>query len=453
MAGNTELRDFVDEDDDEEDDKRQKAQDGGKGPFGWLKSQIDDIDWDEACAYQTFKVVQIKSWKLGVLYWSFVTCIVMYEVIVVFYMDGKHAAQEPGLGIVQVSAPHFKAFSEGGDIAYDEADLKFPVIDPSGVFFMTKRVTMPDQVQDVCVNADEPLHCEHPDCQGECEGDSCKVQGWCPSLGDTNVDSPPEGAETEKIVGIENAVLSLASGITFPGLSDNFFVAGSTGTTVNVFKNMTLGKLLAMASPPVALEDVLEKGALIGVAFYWNCDVTSTCEPLAVIERLDNGQGYWQKRTLRRRKDGAEVRDAMIIFGIRLLVDSSGLGRLAKMTLIVICLGAGFSLLKIAAFLTDAIIMMCMESQKKCKVTDTADYSDMQDRKDRVDEERNKIRAHAKDHGRWSGKTPEEDLGRGKSGSGAAVRFGLGTGGGGGLAQGILGSGAGGGLRPRSGAS
>jgi len=54
-------------------------------------------------------------------------------------------------------------------------------------------------------------------------------------------------------------------------------------------KKITVGDLLKKASPPLKIEDLVEKGALITVSMYWSCDVSSVCQPNYVVKRMDHG--------------------------------------------------------------------------------------------------------------------------------------------------------------------
>lgn len=440
-SGSTQMAGVVDDDSDD-DDARPKQNGENTKSWGGLLGQ----DIDTTCAYQTYKMVKIKDYKVGIMYWSFVTTIVMYMVIVVFFMDSKHMERDPGVGTVLTMTSNFKAFSSNGNRAFDRADLRHPVVDPAGIFIMTRRVLLPGQTPGSCVDYDSPLNCNHQDCTGDCEGDQCKVSGWCPSLGEHNVESPPEGAIIDVINGLENTVISLASGIAFPSLSDRFWVAGTTPHQPNMFKNVTLGKLLSMAKPPVVFQEVAQYGAVVGVSFYWDCAVTAvSCEPLVVIERIDSGVGFWQKKAMHKRVGGVDVRDASIMYGVRLLVDSSGLGRMAKGTLTIIQLGSGMSLLKIAVFLTDLVILHCKGKQvqrdayARCKIQETKDFNDMQDQIDKVIEEKSGIRsANAKTGADDLASKPVEDVGLGRSGAKMRVQLGLGAGGQGGMASSIL---------------
>lgn len=421
MAGNaTELSRFTDDDDQPEQEEPEK-----KG-----------IDWDRVCAYKTFKVVRLQDRAMGMVYWTLISCVVMYTFIISFGIQGKHQKQEPGVGTV-LTKVHGKAFSirDGKAHVFDPADLRFPVIEPSGAFILTKQ-TLLTQEYGSCVDMDSPKYCPCDAAVGEvCTGEYCQVQGWCPSLGDHNEDQPPAGARVDVVKGLERLKLKLMTGIAFPGLGNRFFVTGASPDGTNVFKNITLGTLLSLADPPIQIdEELLNTGALIGVSFFWNCDVSQDCEPSVVIKRLDDGQGFVQKRTRYfHGPNGAEQRDAIYMHGLRILVDSSGIGRKFSSVLAVMQIGSAIALMRVAGLVADHIMLHWpgysekrREAYYKCKVKETADYTDLQDRL-------NLIEKAKEDH------VGLKEIARpGRSTAGVHVSLGLGGGGRAGLATAVL---------------
>lgn len=410
-ATESELKPVVDE---EEEDQKPKAK---------------PTDWDTVCAYLTFKVVRIRDKNLGMLYWGIVTLVILYIIIIALGVEGKHQYQEPGIGTV-ITRMHGKGFID--QKAFDKADLRFPEIEPFGAFIATKIITMRNQKVDNCIDFDNPCPCRKG---AECVDGFCKDQAWCPSLGDGNV-KRPQGATVEVIEGLEDFIVEIHSGIAFPGIGNFFYVTGASPLAVgkNIFKNIRLVDLLKMASPPVKLEDVLETGAVIGVSFWWNCDVLEDgCEPVANVKSLDNGRGFTQKRAHHVMVNGVDTREAILTAGIRIVVDSSGLGRKVSFVLIMIQVGSGLALLRTASMASDFMMIQLYpkvrrEAYYKCKVIETDDYSDLQDRI-------NLIREHKHETHALLGKVVSQG---GRGGAGAGVSLGLGAGARGGMATAIL---------------
>jgi len=305
-------------------------------------------------------------------------------VVFAILIGGKHQDQQPGVGSV-LTKVFGKVYS--GTKVFDPADYRFPVIEPSGAFIMTRKVAL-KQSKGMCVDWDQPKRA--PCAEGEKQtGDFCEIATWCPSLGHQNALNPPKEAKVDVLKGLDHVLLKIMAGITFPGLSDRFFVAGGSPGGSNQFMNITVGKLLQLTVPTQKLDqEMLDHGALIGVSFFWNCPVEDDhCEPQVLIKRLDSGQGFVQKRATHSRQNGVETREAVYLNGIRFLVDSSGMGRKYSLILAMIQLGSAIALIRVAAIVADNIMLysvqythMRREAYYKCKVHETQDYSDLQDR-------------------------------------------------------------------------
>jgi len=401
----TELKSVVDEED--EDDE-----------FGDKPVAAKEIDWDKVCAYKTFKIVRIKDKYLGMLYWTIVTLVILYIIIFALGIEGKHQYQEPGIGTV-ITRYQGKGFANGK--AFDAGDLRFPEIEPFGSFIMTKEVKVAGQQMGECVNFDNPCPCPKT---AKCVDGYCQEKGWCPSLGDGNEDEA-EGAKVTLITGLEHTIVEIMSGIAFPGIGNHFFVTGKSAGATNEFKNITLGKLVAKAG--LKFEEIAETGALISVSFFWNCDVAVLdCEPGVVIKHLDQGKGFSQKRAFHNKQG----RDAVLMRGVRILVESSGIGRQFSFVLFVIQIGSGLALLRTASMAADSMMLYLYPAHRrdayyKCKVIETADYSDLQDRIQLVRESQNEM-SPLMQHVHKDGEAP----------SGASLA--LGPGGKGGLARQVL---------------
>jgi len=406
----SELQQFVDEEDEEPEVAKAKG-----------------TDWDQTCAYLTFKVVRIRDRNLGFLYWFIVALVLLYIIIFALGMEGRHQYQEPGVGTV-ITRFKGKGFADGK--AFDSADLRYPEVEPYGAFILTKQLMIQQQIAS-CIDYENPCPCREG---ATCIDGFCQDQAWCPSLGEGNMDNP-QGAAMQVITGLANTIVEIHSGIAFPGIGNYFWVTGaSPNAPHNVFRNITLEDLLARSDPPTKLDEIIDTGALIGVSFFWSCDVLADeCEPQAVVKRLDNGKGFIQKRAFHKTIGGVDKRDAFLMYGIRILVDSSGLGRKISFVLIMIQVGSGLALLRTASMASDFMMLKLYpkvrrDAYYKCKVEETEDYSDLQDRINLIAAQKHETHALLE-------KVVNQG---GRGGAGAGVSLGLGPGGRGGMASTIL---------------
>lgn len=289
-----------------------------------------------------------------------------------------------------------------------------------------------EQKRGTCVDYDAPTRAPCPDGVTEKDG-FCEVDGvWCPSLGVKNFDDPPKEAKVDTIEGLEDVRLKIMSGMSFPSITDRFFVTGGSPGTDNQFKDIKVSSLLELTQPPTSLDEkVRTNGALIGVSFFWQCDVKDDCEPLVVIKRLDSGQGFVQKRVRKYRVGNEERREALYMNGLRILVDSSGVGRKFSLVNFITQIGSAIALIRVAGIVADNFMLyschysaMRRDAYYKCKVQETADYSDLQDRINLIQETKS----------RESTARPSNSGAKG----GARVALGLGAGGRGGLARALV---------------
>jgi len=352
--------------------------------------QASKWNWNTYFAYQTPKMVRILDRKLGLVYWLIVLLVIMYVMVVNFGIEGKHMSSVPGAGTV-ILRVRAKAFAR--DKVFDTVDIRWPEIEPTGGFLLTKQIAVKGQMYGNCVDFDNPKRCPCDHAKGEtCAGDYCIVPAWCPSLGDSNADSPPPGAEVIRLEGLESAILSFKAGITF---NDLFITTGGYTGVTNFLENITLDNLLSNAQPPIRVEELIERGALINVAILWNCHIGMICEPSHVIKRVDEGLGFTQKKSRRYTVGGVERRDALYRYGIRILAESSGTGRQASVERIIIQVGAGIALLRVAAFIVNFLMlsrlypMHLRDAYFRCCVQETQDYSDLQDRIDLIGNQQN----------------------------------------------------------------
>jgi len=382
------------------------------------------LDLDELCAYKTIKSVRMRDTRLGLLYWSSVLIVLLYVVLYALGINRMHQYHDSGVGAV-ITSLKGKATFKGK--AYDEADLAFHPASAHGTFLATRILTVRGQKVDHCIDYTQRCNCKDgPDCSVGVGGHFCKRLAWCPSLGDGNTGTsppPPSSAEVITLEGLGRVELDIVSGISFPGIGSQFFVTGGSKGSVNPFKNETIESLLQRVQPPVKLEDVVSGGALIGVSFLWNCDVVEDCEPAVAVRRLDQ-TGFSEPRSWQYAgKDGGLLRDTVVAFGIRILVDSSGTGRRTSPTLVLVQLGSGLALLQLAAWFTDFAMLHLFSATLRhryveFKIIETRDYSDLRDRLDLLQQdEQSEARGLL---GSWTGdaKDGDEDMDLGPTAGG-----------------------------------
>ncbi|CEL98497.1 unnamed protein product [Vitrella brassicaformis CCMP3155] len=404
------------------------------------------VDLDRVFAYRTFKVVNIQDRWLGLLYWSIVTMIILYFAIFNLWKQGRHQFQEPGNGFIVAKVKGKSIDAANPQRAFDISDLRFPEIEASGVFIASKIMVQRGQQVGDCVDFTDPCPCRPPATCDEATK-HCKGANWCPTINEATADKSSD-MEITKVKGLDKLVLDLQAGIAFPNIGNYLFVA-----SIPEFRNITLAGLLNKTHSSLTIDAVSDTGVLLGVTFLWDCDVTMKCEPYDVkVERLDRdfnastteqigtqSGGFTQKRAHHYRDSGSKTdrRDAYFMRGIRILVDSQGIGRKVALTLIVIQIGACMALLRTATLAADFLMLYLYPKKRrdlyyKCKVVESEDYSDLRDRlnlvKTQAPEKLALLRRRNRALRRGEDRGAEELV----PAAGAAVKLSLGSGGRGG---------------------
>lgn len=352
----------------EEDHQRNAGESlTGKGTLSELFESLQEV-----CSYKSQQYLRIPEPRLGALYWFLVLALIALSCLVVF-SGGLHQERAAGVGTVSTLV-RGKAFF--GSRGYDPADLALGAQESDGAFIATRIVTQRGQAQGDCIDYDRKCPCAEG---WTCVSGFCKGPSWCPSLGDGNVKGPPPDAPAEagteptveSFEGLGQLTLSLNAGISFLAPGDPFFVAGDTSGAHNPYGNVTLDALLADATPPVALQDLVEYGGVIGVSFLWACDLQRVpgkneslpCEPSVLVQRLDGGRGYQEKHARRYSAEDKQQRDAVYAFGIKVHVTSSGEGRWITPILFMLQIGLALSLLVVAPWVVDLVLLLCYSEE------------------------------------------------------------------------------------------
>lgn len=353
-------------------------------------------DLDQLFAYRTMKMVRIQDRYLGMLYWTIVGFVTFYVSVFALYYNGKHQIESAGVGSV-VTKYTGKAFFDGN--AYDWVDLRYPETEPAGIFIATRTVTQKGQKHGKCVDFDQACPCREG---AECVDGYCQDHAWCPSMGEGNVEEVAKATKVERMEGLEHTQLQIQAGISFPRISEQFFVAGKQNPEQkNPVRYITLGDLLARGG--LKVEDMIDGGAVISVIFQWGtasapCDVTipELCNPDVTVDRVDGGRGFVTKRSHKYFEGGEWVRDSQMMYGMRILVDSAGIGRKFDFVLAMIQLGSLLALMRTATMVADFIMLNMYPADKtmlyyKCKVKETQDFSDLKDRLNIIQENREEV--------------------------------------------------------------
>ncbi len=351
--------------------------------------------------YETQKVVQINSIKIGATYRLIQLCIVLYVIFwVMYYEKGYQAFDEAVSGVTAklkgVAYTNLTnddtSFNIGANV-WDAADYVIPPQQRSAFFVMTNLVMTPGQQLQTCEESHDVFgnNCtSDADCEsgrvvmlgsgiqtGHCVPSTrkkglhvCEVYGWCP----TEYDVLPKDFI---LANAPNFTVMLKNSIEFP----RYHVKRR-----NILKWMDKKFLYSCRYNPYdeklkfcpifRLGDIMEytqaenkriwnKGGMVSIHIEWNCNLDYNeehCLPNYIFRRLDDfnspvGKG-WNFRFSHHYMEGdIRKRNLVKAYGIQFFITVYGKGGRFHMLTFSMNLGSGLALLGIATVLCDTIVL------------------------------------------------------------------------------------------------
>eukprot|EP01119_Soliformovum_irregulare_P012395 TRINITY_DN3218_c2_g1_i1.p1 TRINITY_DN3218_c2_g1~~TRINITY_DN3218_c2_g1_i1.p1 ORF type:complete len:234 (+),score=55.67 TRINITY_DN3218_c2_g1_i1:104-805(+) len=206
-------------------------------------------------SYQTFKIVQIRNWKLGVIHYA--TQLLILGFVIGFIIIYKKGYQSQGglVGNVSIKLKGTAWIIDNNNETqvWDEYDLSpMPSTD---TFFLTSNVhTTPRQSRGTCMDPENNITCtQDSDCAGpksagegimngicNTTAKQCVLKAWCPMENEN---------ENSGIQGLDQMTAFIKVQVYFPnyGIYRNN-VNGSAGQLTNNYNLFTVEKLLSMAN-------------------------------------------------------------------------------------------------------------------------------------------------------------------------------------------------------------
>ncbi|XP_075261903.1 P2X purinoceptor 5-like isoform X2 [Convolutriloba macropyga] len=349
---------------------------------------------DALFSYETEKIVQVPSYKVGVIYRLIQLAIVLYVLIVVIIKDKGYQDKFPASG---VSATKLKGIAYPRDVdndnykrVWDVADYVYPQNLESSFTVITNAVITPQQTPGTCPEDPEigPLcDCEvESNCSDQCERGMmkrsgkcvasavdpdtkvCEIQGWCP----VEVDKlPNEGVLLDEAVNFTVFIRNTVEFTKFDFIKRNVLDPSTlhdcTYSEDNVFCPIfRIGSILDWAD--VKFEDIAVRGGIMGIYITWDCDLDQSwesCEPEYTFDREDDPEsgGHNFRYANYYRQDGRQYRDLIKAYGIRFDIIINGTGRKFDIVVLVNNIAAGLALLAIASIVGDFLIMYVEENR------------------------------------------------------------------------------------------
>ncbi|KAK4469358.1 hypothetical protein MN116_006918 [Schistosoma mekongi] len=348
--------------------------------------------------YETQKVVQIHSKKIGVTFRLIQLGIILYVVLwVMIYEKGYQSFDQAVSGVTaKLKGVAFANVTNNpslGATVWDAADYVIPPQQNSAFFVMTNLIYTPGQMLGNCEESHDVFgnSCENDSqCHsgklvqrgsgiqtGKCVKSTrqanlsvCEIYGWCP----TEHDITPK---PHLLSSAENFTVILKNSIEFPRYRvkrrnilkwmNRLFLKtclyNPNDDKLKYCPIFRLGDILKYSDP--VNKDIWETGGMVSIHIEWNCNLDfdeEDCLPKYVFRRLDDFQSHiakgWNFRMSQHYFDGGiRKRNLIKAYGIQFFITVYGTGGKFNILTFSMNLGSGLALLGIATVLCDMIIL------------------------------------------------------------------------------------------------
>lgn len=364
--------------------------------------------------YETSKVVQITSWKIGFIYRLIQFGIILYIAIWVMYHEkGYQVFDYPVAGVTaKLKGIGFANLTNSGAQVWDVADFVVPPQQNSAFFVSTNMVITANQTLGRCPESTDVngANCtEDSDCEehslihtgsgimtGKCVISDktnsykvCEIYGWCPTENDV---MPIPGQPL--LSSAPNFTVLLKNSIEFPKFNvkrrnilswmDKKFL-NSCRYDPKHPKNkfcpiFQLKDLIKFSN--AKNQNIWTHGGLLSIHIEWNCNLDinyEKCIPEYTFRRLDDfdfdvGKGWNFRYSHHFMENGVEKRTLIKAYGIQCFITVSGRGGKFNPFAFSMNLGSGLALLGIASVLCDIVVLNLVRKREIYKKARTDQF-------------------------------------------------------------------------------
>lgn len=333
--------------------------------------------------------VKIHDSKLAITYNVLTFVILLYVIIYSIVIEKGYQKYE---NLISSTFVKVKGSVRGGpDVSiWDSTDMVVPPLLPDAVFVTTNFVATDQQERSTCEQWLSPCNCtkyhdqslccpagtftEFGMLTGDCLGEYCAVEGWCPQEQD------PVPIDANVLDGVKNWTVYARVNVQFP--------------LYNVSRSNTAGDSAPVLGRSLwTVEDILKKaatswnktsllGSIIMVSFSYDCDLNrdvNECEPEITMERLDSSNSSsiasgFNFRTMWRYRDMSVpemtlMRDMWKLYGTYIVFSVHGRAGKFDIVTTLTQLGAGLSFLAFATLACDWILENWSDNKSRYTVS------------------------------------------------------------------------------------
>uniref|UniRef100_A0A183STG3 ATP receptor n=1 Tax=Schistocephalus solidus TaxID=70667 RepID=A0A183STG3_SCHSO len=307
--------------------------------------------WNELTSsmfdYETQKVVQINSKKIGCTFRLIQLGIILYVIIwVMIYEKGYQSFDEAVSGVTAklkgVAFANLTNNSNIGAMVWDAADYVIPPQQRSAFFVMTNLVITPGQTLGACEEA-------HDVYGNDCQSDADCQAGNIVMLG--------SGVQTGNCVKRRNILSWMDKKFLFTCRYNPY------DEKMKYCPIFSLGDIMNYTD--AENKEIWRQGGMVSIHIEWNCNLDfdeEQCLPKYVFRRLDDfdsivGKGWNFRYSYHYMENGTRMRNLIKAYGIQFFITVYGKGGKFNMLTFSMNLGSGLALLGIATVLCDMIVL------------------------------------------------------------------------------------------------
>lgn len=309
------------------------------------------------------------------------TLIVCYIVLYVFIIEKQYLDFEKSTGWIITQVLNQQTSNLG--VIWDTYDRITNPGEQGAVFIPTKILITKGQTQDhFC---ESPLHpCKtNEDCdidderaqQSQCSNGFCMRRQWCPA-------ENPEASTTEThYLEFGNIELWFSTYVHYHKFQLDVATTDERKEIMYPMKRANtypLHDLIRMAN--LDPEEVIENGAVLIANALLHCDLDDNkCTSKVETVNVDTKSGYNYPHNHIYFEDGARKRDALRLYGIRVLTFATGFGSGISFSMVVLQVSSGIALMMVAQSAADFVLMSVIAERKhytQQKVLQTEDFND-----------------------------------------------------------------------------
>mmetsp|Transcript_65755 Transcript_65755/g.183142 ORF Transcript_65755/g.183142 Transcript_65755/m.183142 type:complete len:352 (+) Transcript_65755:91-1146(+) len=338
---------------------------------------------DDVFAYDTVKLIRVLDRRLGFLFYFVNLLVIVYVIVYVFLIKEKYLETEKtsGWAFCKVMKPQLSAIG----IEWDVYDRVTNPGEQGAVFIPTRVLITRGQTQGgFC---ESPVHnCSRPlDCDignAEIQKKECSPSGrcmrrqWCPAE-----DEKDRTITEMHELGIEDVELWFSTYVHYHTFGLDVSTTDESSPRhyphprANTFRLLDIVRMANL--DPL---DFQENGAVLLINTIFTCNLDAhNCEFKIESQNIDTKTGYNHVHNHIYWEDGVRKRDTYRMYGIRLVILTTGIGFKTSFVQIMLQLSSAISLLSVAETVADFYLMYMVPERKhyvEHKIIETEDFND-----------------------------------------------------------------------------